>query len=277
MKSRNIAFASCLSVKEPMCSKSHQALVYPVYNQDGTIDLTHLGGINLYGETEWYDLETPIEFKPAHVSDELKDYFLRCYHHLEHLNWFSPYQLAKTIRIIESEDFLTSDLKEMFIQSCRKFQIFPIHTGKPWVASFIWNDYVVTPSFLFTHSLKKSIRLEFRYTCPIEETVIPNQYDFLVLESTKNGYLVREITDKTKQYQSILSHYQKKIIDLSPLDNLPFVRLTKDCSQLISNDHYPLLFEHLIEMELSLIEFHPKALLNQFCQFWKTCTKLTNC
>ena len=209
----NVAFASCLSVKEPTCPNSHQALVYPIYNQDGTIDLKHLGGINLYGESEWYDLETSIEFEPTYVSSDLEDYFLRCYHHLKNLDWFAPYQLAETIQIIDSQELLTSDLKEAFTESCRRFQIFPVHTGKPLTTSFVWNDYVITPSFQSSNTLKEplNIALQFRYTCPIEQTVKPNQYDFLVLEQTKDDYKVKEMICETKQYQSILNYYQKKI------------------------------------------------------------------
>lgn len=268
---QQLATATCLLVKDETHATPYPALVYPIYDSNGNLDTQHLGGINLYGESEWYDLEMSIEFHPTRISNELKQYLLRCYHHLKKLNWFAPYQLADVIQITDQTQPLDMNFSTWFRESCQQYRIFPVYTQDNTHFSYVWKDYVLTASLEDPHPLGNQpiVQLRFRYTCPIEEVVYPNQYDFLLLESHDKQFKVKKVTQGGEQYQSILAHYQSKTIDFSSVSELPFVTIKKEVQQLNSHEQLALFFEHELLIELALDSGRKLDLMRQLSQFWK--------
>lgn len=268
---QQLATATCLLVKDETHATPYPALVYPIYDSNGNLDTQHLGGINLYGESEWYDLEMSIEFHPTRISNELKQYLLRCYHHLKKLNWFAPYQLADVIQITDQTQPLDMNFSTWFRESCQQYRIFPVYTQDNTHFSYVWKDYVLTASLEDPHPLGNQpiVQLRFRYTCPIEEVVYPNRYDFLLLESHDKQFKVKKVTQGGKQYESILAHYQAKTIDFSSVSELPFVTIKKEVQQLNNHEQLALFFEHELLIELALDSGRKLDLMRQLSQFWK--------
>lgn len=274
--SLQLATGTCSLIKDQTHTTPYPALVYPIYQENGELDPHHLGGINLYGESEWYDLKKTIEFQPTAISNEVKQYLLRCYHQMKSLDWFSPYRLAEDLEIMDQESFHQIDFKCWFNESCRQYCIFPVHTGHSQSVSFVWNDYVLTPSFPPLTPLMEQtpITLTFRYTCPIEAMIHPNQYDFLTLQAEENCFFVKDIQHETEQYQTILLHYQRKIMNFESLKNLPFVQFQEEVQHLTTSPQTPLLFEHILRIQLTSMPLDKLSFLKQLNQLWKKLMRL---